>query len=192
MAAQGARKGPARALIKAILRLLEAFVALLAEFKAGTLADPSRSCVSTPPPRLVRSSRPDATAEAGEGQESPVDPLPAAVAAAGAGGGGAPEPPRTLPLRAPLRLPHGERERCARRTCAALSANQGESTPRSRIALRTAFAAGGCLRSQTDCPSRASVPLMGRFAAAKGASKVSDSKNGLRMRGLRAIIIPGS
>lgn len=85
MAAQGARKGPARALIKAILRLLEAFVALLAEFKAGTLADPSRSCVSTPPPRLVRSSRPDATAEAGEGQESPVDPLPAAVAAAGAG-----------------------------------------------------------------------------------------------------------
>lgn len=37
MAAQSPRKGPAGALLAAILRLLEALVALLAEFKAGTL-----------------------------------------------------------------------------------------------------------------------------------------------------------
>ena len=37
MAAQGTRKGPAQVLARAVLRLLEALVALLAEFKAGTL-----------------------------------------------------------------------------------------------------------------------------------------------------------
>jgi hypothetical protein len=191
MAAQGVRKGPAGALLKAILRLLEAFVALLAEFKAGTLANPSRSCVSTPPPKLIRFSQPDTTAEAGEGQESPADPCPGCRCHHRRRGGGAPESPLTLPLRGSLRLPQGNKERCARRTRAALSANRGESTPRSRIAPRTAFATDGCLRPHTDCLPRAPIRCMGRFAAAKRASKVSYQiqKNGLSMRGFRANIL---
>jgi hypothetical protein len=47
MAAQGPRKGPAAALQRAILRLLEALMALLAEFKAGTIgAVPGRDAAS--------------------------------------------------------------------------------------------------------------------------------------------------
>ncbi len=42
MAAEGMRKGPAGALARAILRLLEVLLALLAEFKAGTLAAEAR------------------------------------------------------------------------------------------------------------------------------------------------------
>jgi hypothetical protein len=91
MAAQGARKGPAGVLAKAILRLLEALVALLAEFKAGRLAGaaPGGAGSATAPdyaaapvdgarlpaPRSDWSaSWPNPTADAGEGEEPPNQP----------------------------------------------------------------------------------------------------------------------
>ena len=60
MAAEGTRKGFEAALQRAILRLLDTLMAMLAEFQAGRLGA-AGSCVSPPLPP------PQATAEAGEG-----------------------------------------------------------------------------------------------------------------------------
>jgi hypothetical protein len=71
VAAEGTRKGLAGALQVVILSFLETLMALLAEFRAGRLADASHSRGSTPPPQ-------PSPAEAGEGEESPPHPRGAA------------------------------------------------------------------------------------------------------------------
>jgi hypothetical protein len=189
MAAQGARKGPAGALAKAILRLLEAFVALLADFKAGTLTDPSRSCVSTPPPELARSSRPGPTAEAGEGRESPVDPCPAAVAATGA--------------RAAVRQSHPSPSRFAGPSVSLKGRGNGTHAtpvpPSPQIGARArrghGLRRGPRSRLAADCAPTPIVRLAPQFASwgdlplRRARRSCQIQKNGLRMRGPRAITL---
>ncbi len=79
LAAQGVRKGPAGALAKAILRLLEVLAALLADFKAGRLAAAERSDGAA-----ATAAVPYARDEAGA-EGSTVDAAGAAVVGAAAG-----------------------------------------------------------------------------------------------------------
>ena len=91
IAAEGARKGLAGAVTAAILRLLEVLVALLAEFRAGTL-------VAAVPDRGARAEAAEACADPGEEGwaahagvlcRDEAWPLIAASAADGSGDGGA-------------------------------------------------------------------------------------------------------
>jgi hypothetical protein len=171
IAAEGMRKGPAGALAKAILRLLETLMALLAEFKAGTLSAPAPGLGATPPP--PRSSRPNPTAKAGEeafgaaAAPAPPPPRPSAIEGEGeewrtrcgpSGGGVVPHP---FAARAPRRSasrPNPSRE-------------EGASADRASIHLRKPQSA-----AVPDC---AAIRVRGRRSP---ASNRIGTRKGLRFK----------
>jgi hypothetical protein len=97
MAADAARKGPTGALLRAILSLLERIVALLAEFRAGTL-------VAAAPRRAAPGA--DATREASATSAA------RATCAASAGRAGEREPPPPFAQTSPDRSELGGAGRC--------------------------------------------------------------------------------
>jgi hypothetical protein len=125
MAADGTRKGIKGALVAAILRLLEALVALLAEFRAGTLsAAAAGRAAPSPSPTWAASGTSAASATsaagparaAGETSGAGVEPAAAEVWPA-ADRSGHREPPRRLSAFPAERLGDGggDRAGCARR-----------------------------------------------------------------------------